>query len=160
MNSRSSRILLVVLVLSLAANIALIGFVAGQHTARDLAPPPMGNPLFGMVRYVRSLPEARRDELDPLLKDYRRAARPAVREMRRAQHEFRAAIQTDPLDADRVRAALSQLQALMSTHQAQGHESLLKLLGEMSAEERQALNQALTPERFRRRHHERDRSAG
>ena len=27
--------------------------------------------------------------------------------MRRAQHEFRAAIQTDPLDADRVRAALA-----------------------------------------------------
>lgn len=138
-----SRWLIVGLVVSVLLNVALIGAFVGRHMADGIGPPRGGNPLFGVMRFTKTLPEARQAELSEILRQYRQAARPNIRMLRGRQEAFRAAMLAEPMDALAVRASLDALQQALADQHKAGHEALVMVLENLTAEERQALDEQL-----------------
>lgn len=138
-----SRWLIVGLVASVLLNVGLIGAFVGRHMSEGIGPPRGGNPLFGVMRFTKTLPETRQEELADALRQYRQAARPNLRMLRNRQEAFRTAMLTQPMDSQAVRASLDALQQALAEQHRAGHEALVRVLEQLSVEERQALDEQL-----------------
>ncbi len=138
-----SKWLIIGLVVSVLLNVALIGAFVGRHWAEGIGPPRGGNPLFGIMRFTRTLPETRQAELSATLREYQQAARPNIRMLRSRQEAFRAAMLAEPLDSQAVRASLDALQQALAEQHKAGHEALVKVLQNLTVEERESLDEQL-----------------
>ena len=149
-----SKWLIAALVLSLAGNLALAGFVAGRISA----PPPVPaglDPMLGMFRVLHALPEARREVLRPEVRAGFRGLRDELRRMRSAQHGINAALIAEPFDQEALAAALARFRAALLDSQEHNHEALIRIAGRMTTSERQLLRDAMTRARPPQ-HRERD----
>ncbi|MEQ8857113.1 MAG: periplasmic heavy metal sensor [Pseudomonadales bacterium] len=140
----SSRWLLVVLIASLAVNLALAGFVVGRLSGPDGLAPASLDPSLGMFRVLRELPEARREALGPPLRDHFRGLRGELRRMREAQRQINDALAAEPFDADALTAALGGFRAALLDSQQANHALLVRMARAMTAEERALLIDAMT----------------
>ncbi len=130
-----SKWLIVVLVVSLAANLLLAGYLLGQGSQ----PRFTGDPTRMFPRWVRTLPEARQQELRPSVREHLRAMRKPVRGMRRQQQALQSAITAEPFDATALTAVLAQLRTQNQQAQQASHLAFVKFVTELTAAERQAL---------------------
>ncbi len=141
--------LMLILVISLAANLALIGFVAGRGYLpgmRHLAP----DPALGAFRMVGQLPLERREAMRPLLREHFRGMRPRLQRLHAAQGQIRAALLADPYSAEALTKALDDFRAALLASQEYSHQALLALVAQMTPEERAQLTRSMT---WRSRHH-------
>lgn len=141
---KSSRYLIAALAISVAINLALLGFVLGRASNLD-RPAMRVDPQLGVGRLLRDMPAERREAIEPLVKDYFRSLRPRMRQVQRAQGAIRDAILTEPFDAEAMADALGTFNTRLYESQARGHPQLVRLLAALSIEERRELVQ-----RFRR----------
>jgi len=142
------RGLKIALLCSLAVNLALLGFVAGR-----LGPPggqrPALDPVRAFVPFLRELPQSRRDELRPLLRERLAGRRGDLQRLREVQQDVRRALTAEPFDAGELAGALASQRALLGAHHRVSHETFVALVSRLSAAERKALSERLRQGRGR-----------
>ncbi|MDH3642999.1 MAG: periplasmic heavy metal sensor [Gammaproteobacteria bacterium] len=153
----TNKWLILTLIVSLGANVGLIGFLAGRASTADLRPGPL-DPTLGFARILPELPEARHDELRPLVREHMRSVRPSIRQIRGAQRDMRAAILADPFERSALESALARFREHLGGSQSASHASFVTLVEQLTPAERQVLVEVLRREprhrRFAPRNHE------
>lgn len=143
--------LLAALAASVVINLVLGGYLLGRMSTGR--PPGNVDPMLSGLHMVRALPEARRNELRPLLRASFRDMRPELRRMWRAQRRVDAALGAEPFAAAELEAALAEFRgALVATQQA-SHQAIVELASVLTPAERQLLREAMA--RPSPRHHHR-----
>jgi len=137
--SGRQRLLIILLVCSLAINLLLVGGIVGRMMAGP-PPRPLPDHLGGIVRL---LDEERRAELREGLVQHWRNARPIRQEMRAAQRDVAAAIGAREFDPDSARRALDNLRAASLEYQQASHAKLVNVLSRLTPEERERVVQFL-----------------
>ncbi len=130
------------LIVSVIANLLLIGFVVGRLAGH----PPMvpgGDPTMGYMRHLRALPEARREEVMPIVRGHMHGVWGDVRGIRRDQRALLDAIVAEPFDADALSAALERLQGRLTEAQSKSHAAFVAVVTKLTPEEREALADAM-----------------
>jgi uncharacterized membrane protein len=153
---RNRRWLVVTLIVSLAVNLALAGFVAGR-ISRPESGFSMLDPSISLFRVIRELPEARRDEFRPTVREHFRAVRGDIRRMRRAQRGISQALASEPFEPDELDRSLHEFRAALLDVQQGNHRVLVTVAGAMAPEERQMLLEAMKRPHRSRGPHRRDR---
>ena len=150
------RWLIVALVASIVANLALVGFLIGTATG----PPAWRSAPFdvaaGLGRMTRFLPEERRTEVFGDINP-RREVRTALRTMRRAQHGIEAAMSAEPFDPDALAAALAAFREQFATSQQSSHAAFVSVMQRLTPDERRQLVDSMRHMRDPRRHRDRRR---
>jgi uncharacterized membrane protein len=136
-----------VLAVSVAVNLLLLGFLvgAGARLAGPGAPSSDAasfDAAFGPRRVLESLsPAERRDVRRTIVGEGLRAT-PLLRELRAAREDFEATARAEPFDVEATRAALERLREVERQLQDRSGELMLTILGELPPEERaQALRE-------------------
>jgi uncharacterized membrane protein len=133
---QTSKWLTISLALSVAINLALVGFLAGRAGLRPgMAMPP--DPSLGAFRVLRQIP------LRPLLREQLEAVRPDLHRLRGAQADVRSALDAEPYDARALEAALAEFREALAASQKHSHEALERLAAHMTREERRQLLAAM-----------------
>lgn len=126
------------LVLSIAVNLFLVGYVLGQDPAWRRAP-PMGPPHSQLRRFMHGQSEARRQALAPLLRTYWRTSHESMQQLRVARRSLNQALQSDPLDEAAVEQAMARVDEALHNSSRQSQRAMLPLLRALSPEERARL---------------------
>lgn len=148
---RNRSWLIIGLIVSLGANLALAGFVAGQMSRPDRS--ATLDPSFGLFRVLRELPDARRDEFRPTIREHFRVLRGDLRRMRAAQRGIDDALAREPFEPDALDRALADFRSALLDVQQANHEVLVEVAQSMSGPERARLVAAMKQPRglYRRR---------
>lgn len=118
----SRRALLIALLVSVAVNCLVAGVLVGQrHGGRPTA---LGPAAF--ERLAAIVPEPARDEVRDQLREHRLELFRALRELRQARQQVRAAAQAEPLSDVELEAAMARLR--------QATDRILRVLHEAIAE--------------------------
>ena len=143
------------LILSLSANVAVLGLVSGNAIRHWQGGPfsskQQNEPGLNrrQTRILRMVPETRHDEARTILlarEDDYTAARETMRATQQALVE---AIRQEPLDPERLAAALAERRAASGRMWGIGYEQMAEIAGLLNAAERAAMADALE-ERTRR----------
>lgn len=156
----SRKWLIALLVVSLAVNLALGGFLAGQMSRPDR--PAMLDPSLSLFRVVRELPEPRREEFRPTLRAHFRELRGDIRQLRAAQRGIDAALTAEPFRPEALSDALAQFRTALLDSQQRNHRLLVDVAATMTAGERARLVEEMKRPRLlhrRSRDHELRRGA-
>lgn len=146
----------IVLVVSLALNLLVVGVVATAAIRHRLGPPP-GFTQATVVTFARSLPEPRRREIWESTRPERMALRPYRAELRRARAEVRRTLVAEPFDPARFRAAHERLLEAEVSARKVAHLLFEATALRMTPDERRAFAQwQPLAERPGRRHSYRD----
>lgn len=161
-----SRWLVIALAISVAFNVGMLGLGIGFATGS----PNWGrgvDPTAGLARLLRSLPEARREELSqggaPAMSDgeVRRRIGASMRDLRGSQRMIARALAEEPFDPDRADAALARFREHFAANQASSHEAFVAILERLTPEERRRFLETMRPGKDRRgRHGTRPRPEG
>ncbi|NKB33770.1 MAG: periplasmic heavy metal sensor [Pseudomonadales bacterium] len=129
-----SKLILVVLITSIAINLIFIGGISYRASAvrePSLRPFP---PSVGWA--VRDLSEERQAELEPLLEASNEEIRPMRQQMFQATRRVNELMRADEFNAEELRTAFEQLRSASNSYQALSHEQSIALLSELTEEER------------------------
>ncbi len=136
--------LVLLLVLSLGANLAMAGFLAGRATG-DRGGARLLDPNLRVTRaLLQQLPEERREALRPIVREQLRSIRPSVGGIREAQRDIESALVAEPFEAEELEKALSAFRAHLNRGQETSHAALVGLARSLSPEERRLLGKSLT----------------
>lgn len=141
------NLLTICLVISVAINLALAGYLVGarMHAA------PVLDPTRSFKHWTQTLPEERRRELRKLQREQRREGRGALRELLQHNDSMRSAIAAQPFSEEQLRSALADLRTHASAAQTRSHEAFIELVAELTPDERQQLARDLgNPRELRR----------
>ena len=134
-----SKWLIGLFVLSVAVNLALIGFLVGRHSGAAA----FVDPAREYPRWVRTLPDSRRDTLRPAIIQHIRSMRGNIRTLSGLNREVHKAIAADPFDASRLAAALQAVNRHNNDMQHKSHQSLASFVGQLTSAERAAFAASL-----------------
>ena len=146
MSNTRQRWIALVLVISLAVNIALAGYVVGISNK----PPPTFDPTRGFALWTRTLPEERRGELRRFLREHRGKGRHHLPRLLRQNAEMQAALVAKPFDPARLDRVLTSLRERGGEVQTQSHRAFVQLVSQLTDEERALLAEDLQTKRSRR----------
>jgi uncharacterized membrane protein len=138
-----SKWVAIVLIGSLALNLALAGFLLGSRSQQVAGQ----DPTRAYPRWARSLPEPRREALRPVMMKHMRAMRPKVRTLRQQQRALAAAMQGQQFDTEGLQIALAEMRAEHERIQRTSHESFTEFVAQLTQAERQALAQDMSKHR-------------
>jgi uncharacterized membrane protein len=136
----------IVLVVSLAFNLAVIGLVAG-HVLTD--GPDRRSPDSGLWRYGTAMPEPHRRSMLRTMRESRPHWEAARRDLREGRARLAAALTAEPFEPASVAAVLAEERRLIGALAVRGEGILVAQIGEMTAEERRAYAEALLAPRRR-----------
>lgn len=120
------------LVTSVVLNLLLIGFIIGKRGMPEAG----GDPTRFYPRWVRTLPESRREALSPLLRSHMQQMRPPLRGLRSLHKDLRAAIAAEPFDADALRTTLADMRRQNGQVQLVSHSSFVDFVAKLTPAER------------------------
>ncbi|MCZ6710704.1 MAG: periplasmic heavy metal sensor [Gammaproteobacteria bacterium] len=159
----SSKWLTITLVVSLGANIALVGFLAGRASQFDLRPGNL-DPMMGFARILPELSRERHDVLRPLVREHMRSVKPSIREIRRAQRDLGAALLAEPFERAQMEDALTKFRKHLAHSQVSSHAAFVELVEQLTPGERRLLVEAQQrnprQRRFPPRNHQRREDGG
>ena len=144
----------IVLFVSLAFNLLIVGLVAGAMLGgpRDRDRDPALRDL-GFGPFVHALPRGDRAEMGRAIKREAGSFRENRAELRRQFEAFLAALRADPFDAAEVARLITDQQSRISERQALGQRLLLERIEAMNASQRAAYADALDKSLRRRNPH-------
>ena len=121
--ARNRRLLAGILVVSLAFNL----FVAGFLFARWLRPIPerSGWPMAGVMRGFERLPAAKREQLRRLTRAHRQTLREKITRLRQARTEAARRLEADPFDPRALEQTLARIRTLSGEVQREVQDMLL-----------------------------------
>lgn len=131
----NSRWIIGVIVASIALNLALIGFIVGKQAS----PPPDFDVATAYPRWARTLPDARREELRPLVRQHLRTLRPRTAGMRQHTAAIADVIVKQPFDRAALERTLEQMRTELHRTRALSHASFVEFVSQLSVEERQQM---------------------
>ncbi len=135
-----SKWLLAILVLSLALNLALVGFLIGRSSAGFAG----GDPTRGFPRWAMlDMSPERRAELRPAMSSQRASMRRQLRGMRKHHDALRAAVAANPFEAAALDAALADMRTAHAQVESLNHAAFREFVSQLSAAERQQLAEQL-----------------
>jgi uncharacterized membrane protein len=135
----------VLLVASLAINLAVLGIVAAQYMRKERAVRLMG-PAYNELlprAFVQALPEARRAEVVAAMRDSRRDFREQRRELRAAALKVADALDAEPFDAAGLDRAVDAYRAEVGDLVTQGTGFALATFRTLSPPERKLVAEKL-----------------
>ena len=147
------KILLIALVISLAINLAMLGFAVARMI---FEPTSFANAIHISPRWAYHLPDERRKELRPLLREQfkrARAQRPLLREKHKA---VQRALAAEDFSENSLNEALVELRSALQTSQSQSHADFSGFVTQLTATERKDLAKELL-RRSRPRDHSQSR---
>ena len=130
-----SKWIAALLITSVVLNLLLIGFIVGKRAMPEAG----GDPTRHYPRWVRTLPEPRREALRPLLRSHMQEIRPSLRELRSLHRNLRAAIVAEPFDAVALNNALTAMRGQNDKVQVVSHNSFVDFVATLTPEERKQL---------------------
>lgn len=131
------RTLFILLFVSLALNLFVLGAAAGVTVLADLFHPKP--PPAAMMAAAALLPEAQRDAYRESLSDAAAAVRPKLRQARRLRHDAWLRLGSEPLDGTGVLADLDRARRLQSEAQDEIDRKIVELATPMPAAQRAKL---------------------
>ena len=134
-------ILFVLLFVSLALNLFILGAAAGVTIFADAFHPKP--PQAPMMAAATLLPEGQRDAYRESLSDAAAAARPKLRQARRLRRDAWLRLGAEPLDGAGVLADLDRARTLQSQAQDEIDRKIVELAAPMPAAQRARLGAAL-----------------
>ena len=141
----NTKLLLGLLLLSLALNIGLVGFLVGKHSGLGpMHKSAMVPPSAALSRFMRELDEPRRDELRPLFRSHIKTLRPGAKAMRQGQQELRSALVSQPLDTAALTTALQSIAQLPGQRAPAIEGSFVAFVQGLTLDERQQLASKLS----------------
>lgn len=123
-------LLVTLLVFSIGLNLLFIGVAMGRHLL-GLSP---GRAHFEWM--TQEVSNETREKLRSTRRAYMQESRPALRELRKAQHQFRAAVSTDEYVETEVVARLTEVRRASADLQKSMHRQMVEILRELAPEER------------------------
>ena len=127
----------ILLIISLALNLAVAGIVIGasfgHKHAGDRSERFFG---VGMRPYVASLPESQRQNVRKRLIQGRETARAVRRDLHQSARNVQDALSGDPFDPAALRGAFAEQRTIYGALAANGHEALVDILANMSDRDR------------------------
>ncbi|GAB5445260.1 periplasmic heavy metal sensor [Gymnodinialimonas sp.] len=140
---RKGRWLKLVLAVSLALNLAVVGLIAGAVMSgggpRDAGGAPLALRALGLGPFERALSREDRAELRERLEGAGVELREERRAIGRSLRAVEEALRAEPFDRAAVDAAFARSRGLVVSLQETGHGALLDQIESMSAAEREAL---------------------
>ena len=135
---RAPRWMWIVLILSLALNLLVLGVAAGAiwHFRQGHDFPHHGSD--GLARYLATLPPDRRDEIASLIETERETSRRLRRLSREKRRDLARAFEADPLDADRLDTAARAASEARIPLIRQRQELFSAIAAKLTAAERRA----------------------
>ncbi len=135
-----SKWLLVLFVLSLALNLALVGFLLGRSSADFRG----GDPTRGFPRWaMMEMSQERRESLRPTFSRHRADMRRQLRDMRDHHRALQTAVAADPYDPAGLAAALADMRAAHARVESTNHAAFRDFVSQLSPAERQRLAEQL-----------------
>lgn len=126
----------VLLLISLALNLLLVGFLFGSEHRLRGGDRAMGPPHSQIGHFLRNTDDQRRSELAPLARGYWRASRASMKQLHRARRALKEALIAEPLDEAQIEAAMNQVDsALLQTSQT-SQRAMLPLIRALQPTER------------------------
>ncbi len=153
----ASRLMRIVLVVSLALNLAIAGLFVGSTASGRWSAGPPTNFDVGLGPMGRALDEEERREIRRnLMRDG------AIRQLnlRGRMNEMITVMQAEPFDQDAIAALLSEQLAKTTHLQGNVHMVLLKVISDMTPERRAAFAAQLQEDMSRERPPQRDKPSG
>jgi len=135
----------VALLLSISANILILGFVLGRglpftdHSDLRRGASDRLDPTAGYFRVLHNWPENRRESFRPVLRKHMKGMRSHFKEIPPLHREIQESLSHEPFDAEALATALQKLRAHLLVSQEKTHTSLIELAKTMPLEERQRL---------------------
>lgn len=151
--------LVIGLIVSLAVNLALAGFVVGQMSRPGPVPAAL-DPSLSLFRVLREMPEPRRESFRSTVKEHFRTLRGDIRRIRAAQRGIEQALAREPFEAEALETALAAFRVALLNGQEDNHEVLVEVATQMTAEERQVLLSAMKRPRHDHRRPASDKRPG
>ncbi len=155
----SSRWLTIALLVSVAINVLVLGFVIGRgmpfgdHGGMHRPGGDRLDPTAGFFRMLHNWPENRRESFRPILREHMQGMRNHFREIPPLHRELQDALKAEPFDPAALEIALQKLRENLQVSQEKTHDSLVELAKTMPLEERQRLGKEMRqpPRGFNRR---------
>ena len=142
-----SKWLLALLVLSLALNLALVGFLLGRSSAGFAG----GDPTRGFPRWaMMEMSPERREALRPALSNERANMRRQLRGLREHHQSLRSAVAATPFDAAALDAALADMRSAYAQVESANHAAFREFVTQLTTAERQQLARQLERQHPRR----------
>ena len=135
---RAPRWMLVVLIVSLALNLVVVGSVAGAIWRLRETPPWAGVVTPNLLGYASTLPPERRKVLWEHTAEERRHLRPFRRAVRAAREETIKVLATEPFDRERFQAAQARQAEAENEARAAVQDLFVKIADNLTPEERLA----------------------
>jgi len=131
--SKPSRLLRVVLILSLGFNLVIVGLVAGAAVSGRFSDNPPRSFDLSLGPFVRTLDQDSRREIG---KEIRRSGGTQRFDMRGHMQEILVALQAEPFDADAFGALMERQNDHVAGVQSRARTALLSHLSQMTSAER------------------------
>ena len=141
---RWTKVLGVVLVVSLAFNFFLVGWMGARWVYDAHA-----GPKFSVSRLVRDLPDEQRDAVLAVFETQRDNVYEAMGNLRDARHEVSNVMLSEPFDVEAAERALAELRAKSAAMQEIMHAALLEAAVNLPPEARVDLGRFATMSRVR-----------
>jgi len=148
-----ARLKTVVLVISLALNLLVVGGITTRIMSKETRPIP---PNLGWI--MDNLGEETRAELFPQLEEFWDSSRPLRRAIFRAQRKVNELMVQEPMDRPAIAAAFEELRQASREYQKLSHEQTVEIFELLTPDQRVAALKFLEDRREPdRRDRERDR---
>jgi len=159
--SKRPNLTTVLLAVSLAINIALVGFVLGRwygapppHSAATMLG-PVAPPNVGLGRFILQLEPDRREALRHYLRAHFKSLRPSLRASGSAYRQVQKSLVQQPFVAADLQQALQQLASSHQQAQQMPAATFTELVTQLSLAERQQLAKFMRKPRRHDKHHQR-----
>jgi uncharacterized membrane protein len=155
----NSRWLPIALLVSLAINVLVAGFVIGrgmpfgERAGMHRTGGERLDPTAGYFRMLHKWPENRRESFRPVVREHMKGIRSHFQKIPPLHREIQASLNAEPFDSQALEAALEKLRMHLQISQEKTHSSLVELAKTMPLDERQRLGKEMRqpPRGFNRR---------
>ena len=134
------KILLITLVISLAINLAMLGFAVARMI---FEPTSFANSIHISPRWAYHLPDERRKELRPLLREQFKRARAQRLLLRKKHRAVQHVLAAEDFSEKSLNQALVDLRSALQTSQSQSHIDFSGFVTQLTAAERKDLAKEL-----------------
>ena len=134
------KILLIALVISLAINFAMLGFAVARMI---FEPTSFANSIHISPRWAYHLPDERRKELRPLLREQFKRARAQRLLLRKKHRAVQHVLAAEDFSEKSLNQALVDLRSALQTSQSQSHIDFSGFVTQLTAAERKDLAKEL-----------------
>ncbi len=124
------------LIVSLALNLIIVGVIAGFALRGPKIGTPSAPSMPGAISLLRAVPDSHRGELRSAFKDQRTTLQSYRKEIDGLRDAFLAVISTDPLDVAKLEELLASHRAIESNISQSGQALLLKTITTMDLDAR------------------------